>query len=213
VKTVYEWKTRNAGGGCARLGVCEDNVAGGHVAYYEHTDGEDAEIIEDERILAYWRSIGSPVVEVAAAGCAAPWFPWESAGFADKDVALLSRNMGGGAVGFLETLRVADLGFHHRSDEDWAEFASLCKAHPEWTLNVIARYFAVTRDYAMRLVGMYLSNTLPALAKQFPEITPEELISMVGVFAEEYLESLDSDWMAGVVEHWGSIWRYWGLGA
>jgi len=120
---------RNADGGCARLGVCEDNAAGGYVAY-EHADGEDAEIVEDERILAYWRSIGSPIIEVAAADYAAPWFPWQVAGFKDKDVELLSRNMGCGAVGFLETLRVADLGFHPLLVQSPVSFAASVSGAP-----------------------------------------------------------------------------------
>jgi hypothetical protein len=108
---------------------------------------------------------------------------------------------------------VAGREFHHRNDEDWAEFTSRCKAHPKWTLDMIARVFGVTKDYSMRLVGMYLMNTLPDLAEQFPECAPEELVVMTGAFAEEYMGLLDGDWVTTVVEHWGSIWRYFGLDA
>lgn len=40
-----------------------------------------------DRTVAYWRSLGSPVIDRNAPGYVAPWFPWADAGFEVAEVA------------------------------------------------------------------------------------------------------------------------------
>lgn len=108
-----------------------------------------------------------------------------------------------------EAATLVEFDFDHRSDKDWAEFTRLVRAHPEWTLDAIARYFAVPAYYAGSLVEMYLVHWLPGLAKKFPESSLEQLLAKVGIFAEEFVRTLNSEKVATIKMHWGSLLRYY----
>src|SRR5690348_17156637 len=41
--------------------------------------------VEFQRILKYWQSRGSPVLNRETPGYQAPWFPWPQAGFSEQE--------------------------------------------------------------------------------------------------------------------------------
>jgi hypothetical protein len=103
--TLFEWKISDLGNGeFGHIWISEPSLVGpykhmrvyvdpnnvdGHFAYWIEHDPHvlfNCELPEDwegwyERILGYWRNVGSPVVDRKPPSYEAPWFPWIEAGF------------------------------------------------------------------------------------------------------------------------------------